>query len=83
MSLDIQRWAEKITSDTFYLWKNKTIWKPGFKVFYSPVYFKPKIIIVGHNPGGDERSFVEDKIRYEKVILLYHFNTNMFIIITQ
>ncbi len=43
-----------------------TIPQPGFKVFYSPVYVKPQIAIVGYNPGGDEQAFIEDRLKFER-----------------
>jgi len=64
--VSLNEWAEKITMDVYDAWKSKFPWDPGFKVFYSPVYLKPQIVVVGHNPGGGEQAFTEDKQKFER-----------------
>ena len=49
--MSLNEWAEKITMEVYEVWRSKFPWKAGIKVFYSPVFFKPEIVIVGHNPG--------------------------------
>lgn len=67
MSLDIKLWGEKLTQDFYEQWKAKyQQWRSGFKVFYSPVYLKPPIIILGYNPGGGEEEFITDMEKFEK-----------------
>lgn len=49
---ELQQWAlnliRKINKD----WKNID----SYSLFYSPVYFKPDLIIIGDNPGGTEKN---------------------------
>ncbi len=66
--MSLEKWAEKLTKDVYDEWnKNYSKWNPGFKIFYSPVYKNPKIMILSYNPGGNTASFEsEDHHRYRK-----------------
>lgn len=66
--MSLEKWSETITKDVYEEWKRKyNKWKPGFKVFYSPVRKNPKIMILSYNPGGNEESFQsEDNNRYQR-----------------
>jgi len=61
-------WAENITRDVYSEYINKySFWKYGIKVFYSPVTFRPKLMIISYQPGGDEKDYEkEEKKDYEK-----------------
>lgn len=59
MSAD--EWAESLEERVFNYWKqNHADWKGGFRVFYSPVFAEPKILILGYQPGGDPGDFERD-----------------------
>jgi hypothetical protein len=56
--LDITKWAEDLTEEVYNEWKTKySFWEDGFKVFYSPVRYRPELMIISLNPGGDKKSF--------------------------
>lgn len=51
----IEKWAEKLNKDVYNEWKSKYhFWDPGFKVFFSPIHKKPKLMILSLNPGGSK-----------------------------
>jgi hypothetical protein len=50
-------WICRLYEDTAQLWERHKD-PSGYAIFYSPVIFNPKIMIIGYNPGGDERSFL-------------------------
>lgn len=50
-------WINQLYEDTERLWE-KYKDPNGYAIFYSPVFVNPKIMIIGYNPGGDERSFL-------------------------
>lgn len=44
--------------DVYQHWKTShSDYKRGIKLFYSPVKYRPKLLIVGFQPGGDAGSF--------------------------
>ena len=58
--MDITKWAEDLTEEVYNEWKTKySFWEDGFKVFYSPVRYRPELMIISLNPGGTKRKFVE------------------------
>lgn len=63
----IKKWAKNLIKDVFYEWKlNYSSWKSGFKVFYGPVRKNPELLILSFNPGGTEKSFMDDFNRFTK-----------------
>lgn len=65
MQRSIEKFGKQIIQDTFQKWKdykNKyEFWNYGFGVFYSPIYYKPELMIIGYNLGGTEVDFDESK----------------------
>ncbi len=59
--MDIQKWAEKLNSDTYDKWCEFPKWRSGFQVFYSAIRKNPPIMILSLNPGG-EVDFSSDDI---------------------
>ena len=56
--MDITKWAEDLTEEVYNEWKTKySFWKDGFEVFYSPVRYRPELMIISLNPGGGEKDF--------------------------
>lgn len=66
--MGLEKWAEDITRDVFLKWKSDySFWKPGFKVFYSPVRERPHVMIISLNPGGNGENFrSKDVVRFEQ-----------------
>ena len=66
--MDLDEWGEGLIEAVYEKWKSKySFWKPGFKVFYSPVRKHPRVMIISRNPGGNEESFRrEDLGRFER-----------------
>lgn len=66
--MGMEKWAEGVTRDVFLKWKSDySFWKPGFKVFYSPVRTNPDGLIISLNPGGNGENFRSaDAVRFEK-----------------
>ena len=55
---EIESWAQELTEKIFQEWESKySFWKSGFEVFYSPVMYKPKLMIISLNPGGTQQDF--------------------------
>lgn len=57
-SEEVEKWGIDITKKICKYWEeisenNDFIKKNGFSVFYSPLKFKPKLMIIGFNPGGN------------------------------
>ena len=51
--MDITKWAEDLTEEVYNEWKTKySFWEDGFKVFNSPVRYRPELMIISLNPGG-------------------------------
>lgn len=62
----IQEWSESFTEEIYEKWQNDySDVKTGVKTFYTPVHQKPRLMIIGYNPGGSEESFRKDKRRFE------------------
>jgi hypothetical protein len=59
--MDINRWAENLIDDVSGKWERSEMKygfsDQGFRVFYSPVYPCPDLMVVGFNPGSDEKPF--------------------------
>jgi hypothetical protein len=50
-------WITELYEETFKFWQTNQAKLPaGYAIFYSPVLDCPEIMIIGHNPGGDNRS---------------------------
>lgn len=64
---ELDTWAEDLTKEVYNQWNNKySFWKPGFKIFYSPMIKNPTLMILSLNPGGTELHFEqESKTRFE------------------
>jgi hypothetical protein len=55
-------WIKSLYKETHEMWEQNGKDPKGYAIFYSPVAIKPKIVLIGYNPGGDESSFNEKKI---------------------
>lgn len=66
--MDLNTWAKNLTREVYQEWQIKyPTWKPGIKVFYSPVHKDPELMIISYQPGGDESHYKkEDRVNYEK-----------------
>lgn len=54
----LDKWAEDLTKEVYNEWKSKYhFWDPGFKVFFSPIHKKPKLMILSLNPGGSKSHY--------------------------
>jgi len=64
----LEKWAEKLNKEVYNEWKeNCSKWKPGFKIFYSPIHKNPSLMILTLNPGGNGKHFRnEDLPKFEK-----------------
>ncbi|MDB4983834.1 MAG: hypothetical protein JWM20_13 [Patescibacteria group bacterium] len=65
---NINAWAENLQKEVYEKFQNNyKFWKPGIKIFYSPVIENPELMIISYQPGGGEENFnQEDKIPFEK-----------------
>ena len=55
---EIESWAQELTEKIFQEWKSEYLfWESGFEVFYSPVMYKPELMIISLNPGGTQKDF--------------------------
>jgi len=62
----IDKWAEELNKIVYKKW-SKYNWKPGFKIFFTPIHLNPPLMILTLNPGGDETNFKkEDSPRFAK-----------------
>jgi hypothetical protein len=67
MSDDLVGWAENVREEVYEFWKtNYRNWDPGFQVWYGPVDSQKNVLIIGMQPGGDEDSFENKRIRFEE-----------------
>ena len=58
MKSDLDKWAENLTKEVYDEWKTKySYWNSGFRVFYSPIKYKPSLLIISLNPGGGPKDF--------------------------
>lgn len=58
----LDRWAEELTKEVYDKWKSKYRSKSGFKIFYSPVFSKPNLMIITLNPGGTPKHFRRENL---------------------
>ena len=63
--MDIDIWAEELLKDVCEKWETpeyKYAFKDcGFRVFYSPVHLSPDLMIIGYNPGKDDKPFSKEE----------------------
>jgi len=63
--MDIDIWAEELLKDVCEKWETpeyKYAFKDcGFRVFYSPVHLSPELMVIGHNPGKDDKPFSKEE----------------------
>jgi len=63
--MDIYTWAENLLEEVYEKWEETEHEYPfseqGFRVFYSPVYPGPALMVIGYNPGGDDMPFSEEE----------------------
>ena len=57
----VEKWANDLVEEVFKTWEDSEhaygFSEHGFRVFYSPVYPGPDLMIIGFNPGNDEKPF--------------------------
>jgi hypothetical protein len=76
--MDIQEWAEELINEVCEKWETFEykygFSEHGFRVFYSPVRINPDLMIIGYNPGNDDKPFSkdEDSLLPEFHEYLYH-----------
>ena len=72
MNMDMDEFSQTIIDQVHEKWRNLErykqtkygIWDCGFSVLYSPLRANADLMILGFNPGGDEKAFkVEDQIK--------------------
>jgi hypothetical protein len=65
MNVDIDIWAEELLKDVCEKWETteyKYAFKDfGFRVFYSPVHLSPELMVIGYNPGKDDKPFSKEE----------------------
>lgn len=65
MNEEIIEFGKRVIHETFVKWKSYenqyNFWNYGFGVFYSPIYYKPDLMIIGYNVGGTEKDFDESE----------------------
>jgi hypothetical protein len=63
--MDVDIWAEELLMDVCEKWaapEYKYSFKDcGFRVFYSPVHLSPELMIIGYNPGKDDKPFSKEE----------------------
>ena len=66
--MNLDNWAGSLASSVYEKWKSDySFWKPGFKIFYSPVRKSPDVMIISLNPGGNGENFrTKDIVRFEQ-----------------
>ena len=59
--MDIDIWAEELLRDVCEKWEASedryAFGDCGFRVFYSPIRLSPELMIIGYNPGKDDKPF--------------------------
>ncbi len=51
-------WVDELYAKTEAFWESHAVdFEAGYAIFYSPIHYFPKIMIIGYNPGGDKNSF--------------------------
>jgi hypothetical protein len=62
--MDLQNWAENLVEEVCEKWEHSEskygFSEHGFRVFYSPVYPGPDLMVIGYNPGNDEKPFSKE-----------------------
>ena len=62
--MDIQEWAEDLVEEVREKWESSEekydFSESGFRVFYSPVHLNPDLMIIGYNPGNDDKPFTKE-----------------------
>lgn len=65
LTMDIQKWAETLVREVKIKWESIPYCygfrEHGFRVFHSPVYFSPNLMIIGFNPECDKTSLSEER----------------------
>ena len=63
--MDIDIWAEELLKEVCEKWEApgyKYAFKDcGFRVFYSPVHLSPELMLIGYNPGKDDKPFSKEE----------------------
>ena len=59
--MEIQTWAEDLTAEVFRKWEDSAnrydFSASGFRVFGSPVFPCPDLMVIGHHPGHEDQPF--------------------------
>lgn len=62
--MDVHNWAEDLVDEVCEKWKRSAnmydFSEHGFRVFYSPVYQNPDLMIIGFNPANGEKPFSKE-----------------------
>jgi hypothetical protein len=80
--MDVNRWAENLIEEVSEKWKrseNKYDFsEQGFRVFDSPVYPCPDLMVIGYIPADDDKpSMEEDDCRLPGVHEYFHHDSKM------
>ncbi len=63
--MDIDIWAEELLKDVCEKWEtteDKYAFRDcGFRVFCSPIRLSPELMIIGYNPGKDDKPFSKEE----------------------
>jgi hypothetical protein len=63
--MDIDIWAEELLKEVCEKWEtteDKYAFRDcGFRVFYSPVHLNPELMVIGYNPGKDDKPFCKEE----------------------
>jgi hypothetical protein len=62
----LKDWAIELTRETYGVAKDHPELSAGFDVFYSPIFDKPEVMIVGYQPGGNANDYARQRERFEK-----------------
>jgi hypothetical protein len=55
-------WISQLYEETHQHWQNTGRDPNGYAIFYSPVSDRPKLLIIGYNPGGSTEDFQESNV---------------------
>lgn len=61
MKDELIQWVNSICEQTKKIWEETGRDKRGYAIFYSPVKYHPRFMIIGYNPGGGDKDFLPDK----------------------
>ena len=57
-----QEVAQQVIDRVHGIWlQNQSLYPAGYAIFYGPVWVRPKLMLIGLNPGGDESCFSGNK----------------------